>query len=78
MIKYIHSDPEYVPQQATNNSHHEIWLAIKLHIDNRGWITSLSLDSYCLKYGKGSNKGNTRYAEYLIRRENIVVKEAST
>ena len=68
-MRYKHKTPEYVPDEGTNNNHHLIWSAIKAVIDAKGTIADWHLDSLSMKLGEGANKGNTKYAEYLIRNE---------
>ncbi len=75
-IKYVHRDPEYVPQEGTNNNHKAAtWAPIKRRIDDYGYITYNMLMEYSCKYGEGANKGNERFGKYLIKPGTEKLKE---
>lgn len=66
-MRYKHRTPKYVPNFRTENNHRITWNEIKKVIDEKGSISGIHMDSLSMKHGKGLNRGNTKYAGYLIK-----------
>ena len=72
-MRYKHRTPKYNCNTNTKNDHIIIWNEIDKIINENGFISRVRMDSLCLKYGKGKNKGNVDYAHYLIHKLKSVV-----
>ncbi len=72
-MKYkINPDKEYHINLNTKNQHHETWTAMCAEFEKKTEVSGFVLEGISMRYGKGNNKGNTDYFNYIVKSEWII------
>ena len=70
----LNPERPYNISRSTPHSHHEIWDGYQPMLEKHGdqGAPDWSLQSSDLKYGKGVNKGNTKFFDYCVKNEHLI------